>query len=167
MIRAVLRSVWFWVVVGITIVGFAGEFLPRVTIAPPSDPVDPANPFSVAFTVTNGGIPTLDDVGLRVVPIEISGSKAPFNPPQKVVVGSGGITRPEWENHKLARDESFTITLTHTLGLTPGARLGGADVAIVASYRPWFWPFHEQSAFRFKATRQSNGQFYWYSFPLD
>jgi hypothetical protein len=39
----VLSSVWFWMTVFIAVVGFAGGFLPRVTITA-SDPVDPAYP---------------------------------------------------------------------------------------------------------------------------
>lgn len=148
-------------------------FLPRVTITS-TDPVDPENPFSVSFTVTNASfIPVpLNDVSLRVFVGQILAEPLPFNPPKKFVWGSGGFTRTEWSGHRLQMDERFTITLQGMFGMgkTPPyipAKLSGADIAMIVKYKPWFIPIEQESGFRFVTHRQSNGLIYWYSTPLD
>jgi hypothetical protein len=148
-------------------------FLPRVTIIP-SDPVDPENPFSVSFTVTNASfIPIpLNDVSVRVFVGEISGESRPFNPPRKFNWDSGGFTRPDWEGHRLQMDERFTITLQGIFGLAKEppykpTKLNGGDIAMIARYKPWFIPMERESAFRFTTHRQSNGLLYCYSTPME
>jgi len=148
-------------------------FLPRVTITP-ADPVDPNNPFSVSFIVTNASfIPvTLNHVSVRVVLGQIIAEPLPFNPPKKFEVGSGGFTRPEWSEHSLRMDERFTVTLQGMFGMAKEppyipAKLSGADLAMAITYEPWFLPWHRETAFRFTTHRQSNNAVYWYSTPLE
>lgn len=74
------------------------------------------------------------------------------------------LVRPEWRHHDLEMDDKFTITIGDILG--PSPNLGGADIAIVVSYRPWILPLRRKKVFRFIAKKQSNGAFYWYSYPL-
>src|ERR1700687_4679277 len=148
-------------------------FLPRVTITP-SDPVDPGNPFSVSFTVTNASfIPIpLNNVSVRVSVGQILAEPLPFNPPRKFEWGSGGITRPEWSGHKLEMDERFTITLQGMFGMAKEppyipAKLSGADMAMIVKYKPWLVPFEREKPFRFVTHPQSKRVLYWYSTLLE
>jgi hypothetical protein len=144
----------------------AVTFLPRVSVTP-ADAVDPNNPFSASFTITNANFVTLYNVGARIALGRVVAEPLPFDPPKHFEYGSGGFTRPEWNNHTLAMDERFTITPQGMFGMQPGAKLSGADLAIVVRYRPWFVPIKREHAFRFITHRQSNGELYWYSRPLD
>jgi hypothetical protein len=158
-----------WILGIATLVGgiaAAATFLPRISVIP-SDPVDPNNPFSVSFTITNSNFVSLRDVGARIALGQIMAEPLPFNPPKTLEYGSGGITRPEWNHHKLGMDERFTITTQGIFGMLPGAKLSGADLAIVVSYKPWIIPLRREAAFRFITHRQSNGNLYWYSHPID
>lgn len=143
----------------------AATFLPRVSISP-RDPVDPTNPFSASFTVTNTGLVPLNDVGVRIALGEIIAEPLPFNPPKRFELGSGGFDRIGWLHHTLEIDEPYTVPVS-MFGLGKGERLSGADLAIVIRYKPWFLPWHRDKAFRFQTYRQSNGGLYWYSVPME
>jgi hypothetical protein len=147
--------------------GFAAlvTFLPRISVSP-SDPVDPANPFSSSFTITNANIVPLREVTALLGIGQIATEPAQ-NRPNFVPTFTSRLTMPNWKDHVLSMDEKFTITLADAFGLPPGVRLSGGDIAIVITYKPWFLPFRREKVFRFITHRQSNGILYWYSQPLD
>lgn len=151
--------------------GVAGAlfFLPRVGVSV-SGVADPANPFSVSFTITNTSIFPLRDVGASFALIELVGGPLPFNELKRPALPSDRLTEftyREWSNHNLAMDESYTITPHGLIGpARPGVTLAGADVAIVVNYRPWPVPFKRRRVFRFVSHRYNNGTYSWYSYPL-
>jgi hypothetical protein len=158
--------VWRWLLAAATLIGgFAAlvTFLPRVSVSR-SEPVDPSNPFSASFTITNESFIPLRDVGAAMglgqivtEPAGMSRFKPDF---------SSRITSEDWNGHALQMDEKFTITPSTIFALAPGAQLSGADVVIAVTYRPWILPFKREKLSRFVTHRQTNGRLYWYSAPL-
>jgi hypothetical protein len=120
-------------------------FLPRVSVSQ-SDPVEPSNPFSASFTITNMNFIPLRAVGASVAVAQLIG--APATMLTNVVADfTTRITRPEWNNHKLAMDQRFTITPAPIFApADPSVRLGGADLAIVVT-KPWILPFARERSF--------------------
>ena len=139
--------------------------LPRVSVTP-SDPVDPINPFSASFTITNNGFVPLSSVDALLGIGQVATAPALLDP-NFVPNFESRIVRPEWKNHNLKVDESFTITPADIFGLAPGDRLGGADIAIVVSFKIWIIPIKREKIYRFIARKQTNEQFYWYSIPVE
>jgi hypothetical protein len=158
-------SVFAWVLGPATILGGIAAilvFLPRVTVSA-SDPPDPANPMSAAFTITNTNFIPLRSVDAALGIGQIM--TLPAEPdPNFLPSFESRIDMPGWKGHDLDMDERFTMTPSDLFKLSPGA-LGGADIAIVVSYKPWILPWRREKVFRFIAKRQTNGQFYWYSLP--
>ena len=146
-------------------VAAALALLPRISCVP-SDPVDPSNPFSASFTITNNNF-----IPLRQVQASFGIGHvvtAPAQPPANLVpTFESRHTKPEWKDHRLRMDESFTITPADLIELHPPARLSSADIAVAVSFKLWLLPVSNERIFRFRARQQSNGQFYWYSQPLD
>ena len=140
-------------------------FLPRISVVP-ADPVDSSNPFSASFTITNTNFIPLRDVNVSLGVGQISTEPAQLDPNFNPSFETRFSTGPEWSNHELQMDERFTITPTDSVRIGPPARLSGADIAIVVSYKPWFLPLRREKIFRFIAKKQTNGQFYWYSLPM-
>jgi hypothetical protein len=148
-------------------------FLPRVAVIQ-TDPSDPSNPFSASFTITNTSyvpIP-LHDVEVGVCPGAIVGGGIPFPASVKYFLDCGPITTPQWKNHTLGIDERFTITLEGIIGMqgrgTPqAATLGGADIFVIVSYKPWMIPWTREKGFRFRTRRHSNNTYSWDALPND
>lgn len=143
-------------------------FVPRVSMSP-NDPTDPNNPFSATFTVTNTtAVPIpIYHVGARLFVGQVLAEPLKFAPPTKFGLGSGGFTRPEWQDHTLRADERFTISPEGIFGLQAGAKLSGADIAVIVKYQPWFLPIERESVFRFVTQHHGNGSITWYSIPVD
>jgi hypothetical protein len=142
-------------------------FLPRLTVSP-SDPVDPLNPFSASFTITNSNFVPLRHVNVYQALGEIAIGK-----PFEAVVNPNFEERgarffnPNWRDHRLGMDERFTITLGDMYNCCkPGwPPINGAELGIIVEYTPWILPWKQEKAFAFVTHKQSNGQLYWYSIP--
>jgi hypothetical protein len=139
--------------------------LPRPVITP-SDPVDIANPFSASFTVSNANFIPLYNVNVSLGIGQIVTYPRQIDP-NFIPSFESRLTCQEWCNHTLNMDERFTISIAKLLNLKSPARLNGGDIAIVVSYKPWISPFYRDKIFRFIAQKQTNGFFYWYSYPLE
>jgi hypothetical protein len=140
-------------------------FLPRISVLP-SDPVDLTNPFSASFTITNNNFIPLRQVNALLGIGQIVMEPAQMIPHFKPTFESR-ITYKTWTNHSLTMDERFTITISDAFNVTKSIRVAGADIAIIVSYKPWFLPIKREKIFRFVTHKQTNGNLYWYSQPLD
>jgi hypothetical protein len=151
-----------------TIVGglaAALAFLPRVSVVP-SDPVDINNPFSASFTITNMNYIPLREVSVSFNLGQIATAPAQYSN-NLVSTFNTGFKSPKWKRHTLTMDEKYTITPGDIFTLPPSVQISGADIAIAISFRPWILPFTRKKVFRFIAKKQTNGYFYWYSYPLN
>jgi hypothetical protein len=150
-------------------------FLPRITVTA-ADPVDPNNALSASFTIANTSVApiTLYHVSAKIVPGQIIfGPPGSFgSPPKHFDLSPNGVQKPDWMDHTLPSDSSFTFSpgdLFKTAQPPPFAptRLGGADVVILVTYQPWLLPIERAASFRFVTHGQSNGHLYWYATPMD
>ncbi len=150
-----------------TLIGFIVAvitFYPRPTVTQ-SDPVDPSNPFSASFTITNNTFIPLEHVtaflGIGQIESEPAAAIPNFHPNFSTHL----VKTNDWENHYLGRDERFAITPSDIFSKGSG-KISFADVAIGITYKPWFLPWKMEKMFRFVTHKQPNG-LYWYSFPLN
>ena len=138
--------------------------LPRMTVTP-SDPVDPTNPFSASFTITNTGYIPLRSVNVGFGLGEIGSQGATPTPNFKPAYRSR-MQRPQWLNLNLGLDERITISPGDMFGIK-NTRLAFADIAIFVSYDTPIIRWRREKVFPFIAHEQTNGQFYWYSKPIN
>jgi hypothetical protein len=161
-----------WIGGAITLLGgivSALTLLPRITVEH-SAPIDKNDIFSSSFTITNNNFVPLEHVtaGVSIRSADFGTFKiergqrpangAPFGLP---------LMKPEWIDHTLTMDEKFEITIGDMLAPSFGEKLIAADVEITVQYQPWILPFHRYRVRRFKAHKESDGTFTWFSSPLD
>jgi hypothetical protein len=138
--------------------------LPGVTVEPES-PIDPANPYPIAFKIADGGFIPLADVNAYLVICYVAAAPAPVAPPCQ----SPDIRRfkAAWRDHALARDQSFSIALDDFMHLPAAAKFGGADISIIVEYQPWSIPMRQEKEFRFTTLPQIDGKLSWIARSLD
>ena len=140
-------------------------FWPRLTVES-SGPVDPANPLSSAFTITNTGFIKLSDVDVSFGMGQMGFGGVALRP-NFVPTFTALQTMREWSGHSLARDEAYTVTLSDFVNGGGPEPLTGADIAIVVQFKPWFLPWKCEEGRRFVTKKQTDGRLYWYHYPLD
>lgn len=157
----------------VTILGVIASVIALLALLPrplvtPSDPVDPNNVFSAAFTIANTNFVPLDDVNvlLGVGEIVPSGASPALRPtPGFIPDFTSRLAFGAWQHHVLEMDDRYTVSLADSFDFgKTGPRW--ADIAIIVSYKPWILPFHREKAFRFITRKQTNGQLYWFRCPL-
>ena len=152
----------------IAVISFVIIFLPRIGI----EMNGPADPYSLKSNaiITNNGLLTLRDVKV----MEGQGYFA-FMPPHVTFEETEKISGPEthdaddfkqaygeadWNIKKLPTDEKFTITFEEPFE-HPGYKIFRAHVAIIVTYKLWFWPFRFERQQRFWAKHRQDGRFDW------
>jgi hypothetical protein len=169
---------WFWggIVVFCTLLGGAGSivtFVPRPSISL-IDSVDPDNPFSSRFTISNSGVIPLTDVSVGIHPQVLLVGNGEIESPKREkgdAATTFTIVRPEWEHLHLGADESLQIPLSEIFSpdvINIGGdyrQFRGGDLSIIVKYRPWLIPIQRVKELRVVAHREPNGKFYWNSIP--
>jgi hypothetical protein len=74
------------------------------------DPVDPSDPFSETFKITNIGTGPLYDVSVRNCIGKIEAERLGFNPSNNFALPCGGIQDLACLHHTSKMDERFTLT---------------------------------------------------------
>jgi hypothetical protein len=133
--------------------------LPGVTVHP-EGPVDPFNPNSISFAISDANFIPLNNVNVYLMICYAVAAPAPSTqqcqPPYKTRKFKAG-----WRDHALAADQPFTIVLDDFLRLTAPAKFGGADISIIVEYQPWFVPVRQEKEFRFATDLGTDGKLYW------
>jgi hypothetical protein len=148
-----------------TVLGFSVSlvvFLPRPTVSPPSVPFDKNDKFSVSFNISNNGYIPLEDCTAMLGIGQILGRDVPFDPSFMPTFKSRFVM-PAWQHHYLGMDDRFTVILSDLLR----ANVQSADIAIIVSYKPWFFPLHREKIFRFVTFKGTGASQYWRSWPVD
>lgn len=164
------RVLLAWVLGIATILGATGILFlqPRPSVSPSSSP-DLTDPFLASFTVTNTNIVPLRNVGVAVGVVDIdmrNDRYYEYDRPQIHPKHMSKFTREAWNYHDLDMDEKFTIT-PDVYRIPPGiVMFGGADIAILVTYRPWLLPIERERAFRFVTHNNGDGTFSWHSYPV-
>jgi hypothetical protein len=140
-------------------------YLPGVTVEPVG-PVDPSNPYPIAFTISDQNVIPLNDVNVYLMICYVVAVPAPSaptcQPPYKTRRFKVG-----WRGHSLPADQPFTIVLDDFLRLAPPAKFGGADISIIVEYQPWLVPLRQEKEFRFATELGTDSRLYWASRPAD
>lgn len=163
------------VVIPITVgvIGLASALLtlsPRLQVD--VDPAfDPASPFPGSISVTNTGNFPLANVSIFVRPCRIvDETGSVVGVACNGLVGSGGITMPDWRDHYLGVGVKWTIPMGRNIPFQFNANK--ADILVVVSYLPWplsvlrFVPPQETAA-HFVTHREPDGRVIWISRPVD
>lgn len=160
------RSILLPVVLGLcTVLGGVAAvvvFLPRPIVSAPSAPLDQNDIFSVSFDITNGGYVPLADSRIFLGVGQI-GTKGTRIDPSFIPTFKSRLAYAPWQHHRLGMDEKFTIVLTDAIK----GQIEFADIAIIVSYKPWFFPIRREKAYRFVSVRQADGHSYWRSWPFE
>lgn len=135
-------------------------YVPAVTVTQ-SDPADPSNAFSAAFTINSISKLPLQNVtvGFALGELMIGRIYPKANTPPDF---ASLIVLSEWADHNLSANERYSITPADLWSLAPGSSVEYADIGFVVFYRSWFGQRRHKALFRFQTKRQSNGRLYWY-----
>jgi hypothetical protein len=129
-------------------------------------PVDPANPYPIAFRIADASFIPLNNVNayLEICYLAAAPASGPqrCQPPYEI-----RKFKADWRDHALATDQPFTITLDDFMRLAAPAKFGGADISIIVEYQPWNLPFRQEKQFRFATALGIDGKLHWMSRPLD
>ena len=168
-IRKSLRPSFRTVCAFCTILGLIALW-PRVVVEPIGQ-IEPSDPHPIIFRITNTGfIPLwnlLPGFGLCSLDI-ISDPAKPTNP-------QGGcqhslesiLVRRDWFVSVLARDEHTEIRLDDLFDIKAPAKLGYADISVVLSFNPWFFPKTKKLEYRYYTRVEKDGKLSWVPRPLD
>jgi len=137
------RPAFLWGL-GLGIIGVALSatvFLPR-PIVEGGQTLSVSDPSAATFYVGNGGLLPLEKVTAAISICRLGNIAGDCD------TYKGGLSRPEWQNHRLLQDEKFPVILSDLLK-TGGVVPPNADIAIAVYYQPWFFPITRMRPFRF------------------
>ena len=181
-IVARLKSVWTYkrVIVAfvVTLVATLGSYIAIVTFVPhfavePTEPLDPTNPFSVPFSVTNTGSATAKDVAYMCFvnkAVLADGKRVDmedlYSRPKYWKYKRVGEIDPEEKLELPCGDFSgdFSLVTGETIKFR-SIRIRKADISLYLTYRGAWRPRHRTEEFRFAASRGPNDEFRWLAQP--
>lgn len=136
---------------------------PRVFVRSSGVALDPNNPAFTPFVVQNLGY-------LAIYNVTVKCSIKYLRLPGDIhVVGLGDYANrfsdPKHVASVIAPGEEYTILLPLT-GLEHN-RIENADIAIVLSFKPRWWPWQREILHRFVTTQSKDGQWYWFQQPIN
>jgi hypothetical protein len=144
-----------------------GLFLlpPRVTVESLA-PFDASDALSTSFVIKNAWILSLDEVQAFLGICEFRASPQITIQGNCAHPGATPMTAPPWKPHHLDVDEKFSIVIGEVWN-TPAATFSGGDITVVVTFKPWISPFRQGRQFRFVASKQRDGKFYWSPQAID
>ncbi len=146
----------------VSIVGVVGlvsgllVFASRVSVSS-STPLNPSDPFSTPFFISNDGLFAIYDVKFHC---DLRGIKFPEG---------GGVSNISIidDSPSISSIEASEKATTKCMISIPDAtRNDHADIAIVISYRPKFFPYQKNKKFRFVMEQGFDKQWHWQPQPL-
>jgi hypothetical protein len=146
-----ILSLTFIVSAVASIISLCLSFLPQVSVHPEGK-LDPRDPFSTPFVITNSGITGIHDVTflcrLRHATNEQGGK----------IIATGGVRPTGFLVSEIGPGESATTGLPFTW---IGDVTASADFDFVLEYRPSYFPFKKHVALRFATAKQKDGSLVW------
>lgn len=129
------------------------SFLPKISVTP-AEPLDPSNPFSAPFIISNEGVLALHSVSYRVHIREVQSEDG-----GKVIIYKKGITVSDFLISYFSPGEKATTGVPFPFKFqTP---IKSADITFVVIYRPDSLPWHGEQRFRFGLAKKSNNSWIW------
>jgi hypothetical protein len=146
----------------IAVLGFAITLLtlfPRITVSNDAA-IDPTDPFSTPFVVSNDGYLPLLSVRcwFYIKAVHLTHGSRIFE---------SRVTTDEWTTRRLLPTEKLSVYGGKAVR-APGQLLDG-DISIIVEYRPFLWPFTmRQISSRFRTLKgpAPDGRLYWTHRPL-
>ena len=129
------------------------SYVPKPTVAS-SAALNPADPLSTPFVISNNGSLPMHDVSFRCVIRNLeSESHGRF-------VAPAGAIPTDFVIRTMHSGESATVGCPFQwMKLT--TPLAAGDIEIVVVYRPDWWPWRREKPFRFATARYSDGTLHW------
>lgn len=135
-------------------VGVESYFAARPQVAF-SSLLDPSDPFSAPFTITNTGtISSMNNVTFRCVIRKVQDESG-----GGVVVAPAGITPTGLNIPEIGPGETSTNGCPFPFELS--APVVAADLEIIVKYRPDWIPWEREKSFRFGVVKNKDGQMTW------
>jgi hypothetical protein len=128
------------------------SFLPQVSVRAEGR-LDPKNPFSTPFVITNSGM-----TGINNVTFICRLRHATNDQGGKIIAFEKGVRPMDFVVKEIRPGESATTGLPFTW---IGGTTASADFDFVLEYRPSYYPLKKQSTFRFATARQQDGTLVW------
>lgn len=135
-----------------SIISLLLSFLPQVSVRPEGK-LDPKNPFSTPFVITNSGL-----TGINHVTFVCRLRHATNDQGGKIIAFEKGVRPTGFVIPEIRPGESATTGLPFTW---IGGTTVSADFDFVLEYRPSYYPLRKQSTFRFATARQQDGTLVW------
>lgn len=159
LVRRASARVWALVVALGVVLGVAAAAYPRLSVSS-SSPLNPTDPFSTGFTISNDGFFSIHDVKFACSLNDVKGH-----------VGEIPITIEDVEVDldapisKIEASEKATFKCRISFSQTaPDLSVG--DLSIDIDFRPAYVPMRMKKSYRFVTARGSDGQYYWQPQPL-
>jgi hypothetical protein len=131
----------------------AMSFLPKISVTP-SELLDPSNPFSAPFIISNEGVLPFHSVSYRVHIREVQSEDG-----AKVIIYKKGITISDFLISNISPGEKATTGVPFPFKFQ--TRIKSADITFVVIYRPDWLPWHGEQRFRFGLAKKSNNSWTW------
>lgn len=134
--------------------------LPKISVSLPP-PLDPSKPLSQPFTITNEGYFALNNVGMSCAIRYIR------DPACVSIKGAQDYSSriQEHEFERIAPVLEPGEKYTKLCPIQDGCQIKQADIAVVVSFRPAWFPFFREKLFRFRTTEGADGNLYYYPQP--
>ena len=71
------------------------------------------------------------------------------------------LTNEQWNSPVLAMDDKFSVDIDHPFPEVDYQRFDAADLSIVVSFRPRYWPLRREKEFGYYAAPQPDGKLEW------
>jgi hypothetical protein len=172
-----VRQPLVWLVTALSVAGSVATLYPRVSVTP-QGPIDLRKPAPVAFDILNSGIAPLDDVRMAIGICRLNF----YGPPAISIVGDRGnknecqgplaptnITFKNYPRQRLSHDERWTIGLSDypALAAVDVSEPASLSLSVIVTYKPWPWPFHRTSEFKYETRAGTDGRLDWYALPVN
>jgi hypothetical protein len=149
-----LGQILGWLALGFGIFGGALLFQSRVSVTP-SDPLDPNDPFTTTFTVTNEGTFPIYDVYLACEIQRVG------NPPRNIQIINTRTALGAEDTIPVMRPDQATTTLCDLpFGFPDDAQPTAGDVEIQVEFDPKFL-WRTTKEYRFTTVRTADGRLRW------
>jgi len=143
-----------WIVAGIlATIGGVLSLLPKVVVYAGA-PLDPSQPFTTPFTISNEGYLPIHDVTFRC---RIRRAQAEDG--AAIIAYEKGISPTGFAVPLITPGEKSTVACPFPFEFN--APFAGADFDFVVVFRPDWLLWHQEKSFRFGTTKTKEGQLIW------
>jgi len=137
------------------------SLIPRISVSQ-TQPLDPADPFSAQFIVSNDGPLGINDVAFDCAILNV-------NTLHNNRISTSYIRPKALKDLGMEVGEKATVpcVFRSAFGLSPSDLITSGDISIVVRFRPDFVFWEKHRSFRFRTIKAADGTLYWFPQPYD